>query len=262
MKNDDRTRAPAVMRAGALIDEITMDSGEPVRVNELARRIGVPKSSISNICVALEQLGVLRRTDAGLVLGAKLAEWGGAYLDTNDHIERFHASVKSLLTIGLETVQLAVLAGFDVVYLARHEGMQQIRLASAIGRKLPVSTTAIGKAILASLPDNDIEELLEGAGELPKRTAYSITSKAELWADIEKTRVRGYAIDNQETAAAITCLGVVIPNLQPDLDRSGMSCTLLSARVTDQLIEAIVEDLNSAAELLKDPFESRATLHR
>jgi len=73
MTADDLVRAPAVLRAGRIVEMIAGASGSAIGVSELARRLDIPKSSVSNICAPLEQLGVLERTATGYVLGSKLA---------------------------------------------------------------------------------------------------------------------------------------------------------------------------------------------
>lgn len=260
MKTDDSFRAPAVLRAGRIIEVIAAASGDAVGVNELARRLDIPKSSVSNICAALEQLGVLERVDNRYLLGSKLAVWGGAYLDANDKIERFHQTVQSLPTIKYETVQLAILAGVEVVYIARHDGVQPLSLASAIGRRLPASATATGKAILASLPDEELDRRLESMGDLPRLTPNSIVSVEDLYKDILECRERGYALDREETAVGIVCFGIAIPHFRPGDDPYAMSCTLVGARLTKALSDGIASDLQRAVDLLRDPFEQKASM--
>ena len=72
--------APAVTRAGAILELLAEDAGQAVGPSELARRLGLPKSSIANICNALADIGLVRRIGTGFALGRKLAELGGAYL--------------------------------------------------------------------------------------------------------------------------------------------------------------------------------------
>jgi DNA-binding IclR family transcriptional regulator len=258
MTADDLVRAPAVLRAGRIVEMIAGASGAAIGVSELARRLDIPKSSVSNICAPLEQLGVLERTATGYVLGSKLAVWGGAYLDANDKIGRFYGVVQSLPTISMETVQLAVLAGIDVVYVARHDGVQPISLASAIGRSLPASITATGKAILASLSDDELERRLSLMGDLPRLTPNSITTVEDLRKDIMVCRERGYAVDREETAVGIVCFGVAIPDFRPGDNPYAISCTLVGARLTPELTELVIADLQEVSDLLRDPFERRA----
>src|SRR6266545_4925761 len=115
--------APAVTRAAAIFDVLAEKPAEPTALSDLGRR---------------------------------LAELGGAYLATVDQVQEFYELADRLPVASEETTQMAVLDGLEVTYVARHDGRQPIRLASEIGRRLPASCTALGKAALASLDPADL----------------------------------------------------------------------------------------------------------
>src|SRR6266404_6758327 len=149
--------APAVTRAATILDVLADNDGEAAGPSEIARRLGLPKSSIANICGALADAGLVRRVGTGFALGRKLAELGGAYLASVDEVQEFYDACQLLASGSEETVQLAVLDGLEVTYLARHEGRQPVRLSSQIGRRLPATITATGKAALASLDEEELD---------------------------------------------------------------------------------------------------------
>src|SRR6187200_3544166 len=154
--------APAVTRAAAILDLLAENGSVAAGPSELARRLGLPKSSIANICGALADAGLVRRVGTGFALGRRLAELGGAYLATIDLVREFYDACLELEAGSEETIQLAVLDGSEMTYLARHDGRQPVRLTSQIGRRLPATVTATGKAALASLADGDLQERLAG----------------------------------------------------------------------------------------------------
>ena len=82
--------APAVSRAARILEVLAESNGEPVGPSELARRLGLPKSSIANICGALADAGLVRRISTGFALGRRLAELGGAYLASVDQVQEFY----------------------------------------------------------------------------------------------------------------------------------------------------------------------------
>src|SRR3954465_3898923 len=116
---ESESLAPAVTRAGAILDLLAENAGEAAGPSELARRLGLPKSSIANICNALADIGLVRRIGTGFALGRKLAELGGAYLASVDQVQEFYEAAQLLPTGSEETVQLAILDGLDMIYLAR-----------------------------------------------------------------------------------------------------------------------------------------------
>ena len=88
--------APAVTRAAVILDLLAENGGVAAGPSELARRLGLPKSSIANICAALADAGLARRVGTGFALGRKLAELGGAYLASVDQVQEFYDACHEL----------------------------------------------------------------------------------------------------------------------------------------------------------------------
>src|SRR3954449_11067040 len=197
LRTDGESLAPAVTRAALILDVLARASGDPMGPSELARRLGLPKSSIANVCGALAEAGFVRRVGTGFTLGRRLAGLGGAYLATVDQVQEFHDAVRQLPTGSQETVQFAVLDGLEVTSLARHDGRQPVRLTSGIGRRLPAYSTATGKAALASLPDAELDRRLDGLDRLPQATPRSHATVGALRADLAAIRERGYSMDDE-----------------------------------------------------------------
>jgi len=246
--------APAVTRAAAILDVLAEDGAVALGPSELARRLGLPKSSIANICGALADVGFVRRVGTGFALGRRLAELGGAYLVAVDMVQEFYDVARSLPTASEETVQLAILDGLEMTYLARHDGRQPVRLTSAIGRRLPASSTATGKAALASLDPRELDRRLDGLGELPAATAHAHRSVDALRADLDGVRARGYSIDDEETMEGVVCYGIAIPGRHPGEGPNAASITLLKVRATDERVPLLVADLHTLADELVDPL--------
>ena len=251
---DSESLAPAVTRAAAILDLLAADGATAFGPSELARRLGLPKSSIANICAALADVGLVRRVGTGFALGRKLAELGGAYLSAVDLVQEFYEACRELRTGSDETVQLAVLDGLEMTYLARHDGRQPVRLTSQIGRRLPATSTATGKAALAALSDPELERRLAGISVLPAFTPNSHRTVRDVMGDIEEVRARGYAIDDEETIEGVVCYGIAIPGRQPGEGPHAASITLLKARATSERVPALVADLRQLSEQLSDPL--------
>jgi DNA-binding IclR family transcriptional regulator len=253
---DAESLAPAVTRAAAILDVLAENPSVPAGPSELARRLGLPKSSIANICNALADTGLVRRIGTGFALGRRLAELGGAYLAAVDLVQEFYDASRELPTASDETVQLAVLDGLEMTYLARHDGRQQVRLTSGIGRRLPATVTATGKAALATLDDRELDRRLAEVTTLPVFTAQSIGSVDALRAEIAEVRRRGHAIDNEETVEGVVCLGIAIPARRPGEGPYAASVTLLKARATPDRVAALVGDLHALTDRLSDPMRA------
>ena len=248
--------SPAVTRAAAILDLLALRAGSPAGPSEIGRRLGLPRSSIANICGALADAGLLRRAGTGFALGRRLAELGGAYLAAVDIVEEFNEACMLLPAASEETIQLAVLDGLEVTYLAQHHGRQPMRLTSQLGRRLPATVTATGKAALAALEEADLRARLARIPALPVLTPRSHTTIASLLDDLDEVRARGYAVDHEETVEGVVCLGVMIPARQPGEGPYAASVTLLEARATDDRVPGLIADLMSLRERLSHPLRA------
>ncbi len=246
--------APAVTRAALILNVMAETASEPVGPSELARRLGLPKSSIANICGALADAGLVRRIGTGFTLGRRLAELGGAYLGSVDQVQEFYDVARRLPAASEETVQFAVLDGLEVTYLARQDGRQPVRLTSGIGRRMPAFSTATGKAALASLPDDDLDRRLAGLTTLPQPSAKSHATVDSLRGDLARIRERGYAMDDEETMEGVVCFGIMIPSRQPGEGPCAASITLLKVRATPERVSPLLDDLRLLATELSDPL--------
>ncbi len=246
---DTPSPAPAVTRAAAILG-LLAESSESVGPAELARRLDLPKSSIANLCAALEEADLIRRVDGRFRLGHFAVELGAAYLSSNSLLRDFADTAAELPAGSQETLLLAQLDRTDVLYLARHDGTQPIRLASDIGRRLPANCTALGKAMLAQLPPDAVAERYRQLSSFPVLSENSIRTVEALLADLELTRGRGYAVDDEENTPGVTCFGVALPRNDPSEPLRAVSVTMLKARASDERVQRLVADLRELAARL------------
>jgi DNA-binding IclR family transcriptional regulator len=165
------------------------------------------------------------------------------YLRHDDPVQRFREFVPTLPALSQETVQLATLEIADVLYLARHDGNQPITLTSGIGRRLPASSTALGKAILSTIDAAEVGRIV--GTTLRRLTARSHATLDSLLTDLASTRARGYAFDDEEAAPNVVCMAVALPG--HDRPPSAVSTTLFKHRLTPDLRSRLVQDLHSLA---------------
>lgn len=178
---------------------------------ELTRTRSIPKSSLHALLEVLvrrqylEVDGETRR----YTLGIRALEAGHAYLRSHGVIEVSRQEMATLVAEVNETAQLSRLAGCENVYLARVDSSHALRLASETGRRLHAHSTGLGKALLAQLPVEEVRARF-GDGPLPTYTPTTLPSVEALLAELERTRTRGFAIDNQEYSPGVFCLAVPI----------------------------------------------------
>ncbi|MDM4763009.1 IclR family transcriptional regulator [Galbitalea sp. SE-J8] len=240
------TPAPAVGRAVRVLDFMAKQHS-PVTVTQVADALDLAKSSVSNLMTTLDATGMVRRVARGWVLGYRVLELGQSALASSDLIAEFRRLVAKFPTLRRETVLLAVLDDVDVLFVARHNGQQPIRLATDIGRRLPAVVTALGKSMLAALPEAEMRSRLDRLPRLPQITDHSLRTRDELLADLDAVSARGYAVDDQENTIGVTCFGVAVPGLRQSV---AVSTTLLSDRVTSRLRAQLINELQQLAAQL------------
>lgn len=225
-----------------------------MNLSDLSRALGVPKSSTSSICTALEIGGMIRRDDLGYSLGRRLVELGGSYLARVDQISEFYEACAESDVFRNETLRLSTFAGIDTLCLARYEGRPAIRLTANIGDRFPASACAQGKALLARLDDDEIERLYHGMPELPQMTRNSRRSVARLLKDIRLARARGFAEDDEEAADNVVGLAVVIPTRGVRAPILALSVTKLKSTFTEADRARMVAELQRLSHQLGNPM--------
>lgn len=246
--------APAVVRAVAVLDALAASETGSMGLSDLARELGVPKSSLSSICTALELGGLVRRDELGYELGRRTVELGGAYLTRLDQVSEFYRACEASEVFHRETVRLSAHAGTDTLCLARYEGRPAIRLTTAIGDRFPASACAQGKALLSQLDDEEIERLYHGIPELPRMTGRSRRTVAKLLKDLRQTREQGYAFDDEESADAVVGLAVAVPAHGVRSALLAVSVTKLKSTFSDAERLRMVAELRRIAHLLGNPM--------
>ena len=227
------------------LDALNVLASEPsgLTLSELSLRLDLPKSSVFRYLATLEQYGFVERTSETdrYELGLRLFELGNLVASQFDYIQAALPFMRSLLEKFGETVNLAILRDSQVVYLQILEGTRSMRMAAQPGlRNLP-HATALGKAILAYLPEQDVLAIVAQNG-LPALTPHTITSVDKLQAELEQVRRQCYAIDNIENEEGVRCIAAPIF----DHDNQVIAAVSLSGpvnRMSPLQIEAIAKEL-------------------
>ena len=247
--------APAVIRAVAVLDTLAASEATHLSLSDISRAIGVPKSSTASICTALEMGGLLIRDEHGYSLGRRLVELGGVYLSRMDRVREFYAACAASEALAGETVRLWALGGIDAICLGRYEGHPPVRLTTNIGDRVPASTSAAGKVMLAQFDDHEVRDLYHGRTSLPRLTARSHASLDELLEDLSATRRRGYGLDDEESAQDVVELAYVVPSRGMRSAVMAVSVTQHRSTFTAALEAPLVSALRAVAEGLGNPMQ-------
>ncbi|UNX55598.1 IclR family transcriptional regulator [Georgenia sp. TF02-10] len=209
-----------------LLELLADRGGVPARLAELADELGAPRSSVHALLRTLSGSGWVRTDPTGTLyaIGLRCLLVGTSILDSDPYLRVARPVLAALRDRLGETVHLARLDGDRVVYLTTHESGREPRRIARVGRGLPAHATSLGKALLAERGDAP-------AGPLAAVTHRTITAPADLTTELERTRRRGYAIDNEENTPGLCCLGVALRYTRPVLD--AISCSVPVDRMTE-----------------------------
>lgn len=250
----ERPLVPAVARAAAILELLTRAGSRGFTVTEIARDLGLAKSSTANLCTELEAHGLIVHTGEGYRLGRRLVSLAGAYLNQVDQVSEFYAQCRRSKYVSVETARLSLLDGLDVLYLARFDGSQPIRLTAHIGDRFPAHVTATGKAMLSTLPDAVVRDRYQGRQLGPGFTASSHTTLHALLDDLRQCRERGYAVDDEETTPGVLCYAVPVVDVPGQPSQFAVSATILKARESDVSSTALVAELHQIADAISTPL--------
>ncbi len=233
----------------------------PLSLAEIADTLRIPRSSLHGLLRTMQNRGWLAVEDAdGGVryrIGARALTVGAAFLVSDDMVTRSAHILDQLSGELGETIHLGVLDHTDVIYLAKRDARHSLRLVSGVGVRLPAYATALGKVLLAELPDGALGERLRAPRiGLTQRT---LVDEDILRADLDETRKRGFAIDDQESTEGVRCFAVALGSARPR--EYAISCSTPIARL-DSRLERRTVDLLTRAAVSFDQSTSVGTLSR
>jgi DNA-binding IclR family transcriptional regulator len=179
-------------------------AGGSLRLSELARRTGLPKSTVHRLVEQMVEMSLLERNGPGLCLGLALFELGELVPVKMRLREVALPYMQDLYEATHETVHLGIRDGLDVVYAEKIRGHSSPDLPSRVGGRLPLTATGVGKTLLAFGDDELREEVLRRP--LRGLTEFSITDPDVLREELAQIRATGVGHDRQEAAVGVGCV--------------------------------------------------------
>ena len=225
-------------RTVELLEYLASRQANPPHLAEICQALGAPRSSVYALLRTLIGMGWVQQegTD-GYSLGIRVLIAGTSYIDSDPFVRVVRPILTDLASTYGETFHMGRIDGSQVVYLFTQESHRELRAYSRVGRRLPASATALGKAILARRP-----ELVPDS--LERLTEYTITDPHLLAEDLELTRTRGYATENQENTLGIRCISFSLPYSNPLHD--SISCAIPVTRWSEEYEAGIAEGMHAA----------------
>ncbi|SFR91539.1 transcriptional regulator, IclR family [Halomicrobium zhouii] len=215
-------------------------------VTELADHLELPKSTIHNYLATLEQEEYVVKEGTTYRVGLRFLDLG-AY--ARDQVEMFEVAKPELEHLASETGELANLLVEEHgkgSYLYRTRGEMAVQVKGHVGTRAPLHSTGLGKAILAHLPEERVEAIVDHHG-MPASTPETITDRDELFDELKRIRDRGFAFDDEERLRGLRC--VAAPILANDdvvgaISVSGPTNRLRDTRYREELPQKLLEVQN------------------
>jgi DNA-binding IclR family transcriptional regulator len=217
---------------------------------EISDLLGLPMPTVHRLVAVLTERGWLDRElgSRRLRLGLEMARLVPALLAgmrlpelARPHLRRLAAEVQ-------ETVNVAILQGAEIVYLLSETGHRMLTSQVSVGMRLPAHCTALGKCLLAQLPE-DLARIALGKEPYARRTERTLTTWTQLSADLEQIRARGHSVSEEEYEAGLVSIAVPVRWLDGP-GSAAINVSLPATRVTPLFREHLIARLRQAARAI------------
>ncbi len=227
-------------------------------VSELARRLGLGKSTVHRMLTTLVAEGLIEQNPrtGGYRLGIVMFELGEA---VRVHMDLHAAAGQVLGELRAQTgesSQVGVLDGHEVVYVDRLESAHSLRLFTETGRRVPVHCTSSGKVLLAYLPEARRQALLRAAAPLTPLTPHTITDPSHLAAELDRVRRRGWAEAVNEREIGVASIAAPLRDVSGEVVAAisiGVPLARCSVMALRRLAPVIMEAAEAASRRLGWP---------
>ncbi len=190
-------------------------NGPEMGITQIAAALSINKTTTHRLLNAMERFQIIEKNPESerYRLGLKLHELGTRAVESRTLRTEAHAALLELARASRESVSLAVPGSGGIMCLDRVDSRDTvIAVRTPVGARFPAHCTAVGKAVLASLPEKEIENILAAAvtpNGLPRFTPSTLTRISALKENLRLIVQRGYALDNEELERGLS--GVAAP---------------------------------------------------
>jgi IclR family KDG regulon transcriptional repressor len=242
--------APSVKKAFKILHTIA-DSSNGLGVSELAKQLKIGKSTVHGITSALEEIGVLVRDPKRkkYSLGFTLLELRKKAYGKMELRDVAKTPMEKLMEKIGETVFLGILSGDHVTMLDMVESHHEMKITSPPGTRLPLIAGATGKVFLSQLEEKKAKEVIQKIG-LIKFTSKSIVDQKKFFKEVEETKKRGYAIDDEEYMLGVKAIAAPIQTSSSPL--AAIWVVGFTSSLNDQKMEKVIFEIRKTAKEISD----------
>ena len=246
----------SVTRALNLL-ELLAEDGEGYRLTDLAERSGLSPSTVHRLLTTMEQRRFVQfdQSDGMWHVGRQSFAVGATFGRRRNFVAQMLPFLRRLRDQTHETVNLAVPNDGEVVVLLQVESREIVRAFTRVGERSPMTASGLGKAILATYSHDEVLAVIQKQG-MHRLTANSITRAGDLREELQRVRTQGYAVDNEECAIGLRCIGAVVGNEHGEALAS-ISVSAPAARITDERLISLGQIVADVAAAITDAVGGR-----
>ena len=200
----------SLTRALSILNTIAI-SPSGLKLTEISKGLGLAPSTTHRMLTTLQEERYVQydRDSTRWQIGIQAFVTGNGFLSSRDLVSVARPYMRRLMEESGETINLAISEGDDVIYMAQVESREMMRVYSKPGNRVPLHCSGVGKAILMQMDETSIIRIVTASG-LAQLTEKTIQSQQELIEELQKSRIRGFAIDDEEHAVGLRCVASVI----------------------------------------------------
>lgn len=239
-------RVPAVDKCFGILD-LLAESGKPMGITEISKALNYNKSTVFNTVYTLRDLGILEAgPDTKFWFGTNLYLLGRAAGRGSDLIRTVHPFLDKINRKTKLSAFLGIRSDLRAVIVDKVDDAFDIKISSEVGMRLPLLAGAGGKALLAQLPDSEIDRIL-AENELRKFTPQTLVEKSAYREAVMKVREEGIAFDREEYIEGIMAFAVPLKTQREDL-QAAIWAVGLRRQVTEDMVPGFSSILKGIAE--------------
>lgn len=209
-------RVPAVEKCFSILS-LLAEEKRSFGFSEIARELDLNKSTVFNILHTLNELNILEKDSNGQFrLGPSLFILGNAAAGGSELIQAVHPYLEAINNRFKVSAFFGILAGHEVIIVDKADHANPIKISSEVGMKIPVDAGVAGKALLAQLPSDKIDEILSQI-TLKKYTKHTIADKTAHKQEILKIKKSGIAYDREEYIEGLAAVAVSFKTYRKEL---------------------------------------------
>lgn len=189
--------------------ELLSKEQQGLGLTDISNSVELHKSTVYRLLSALMERGYIEKRDSKYKLGLEFVELCSLYLNSLELKTEAEPALRNLSMQTTQTVFLATQHEREIVYMDKVETFNSIRKYSIIGQRRPIYCTSIGKSFLFNMSNEEIQDFMKGE-KFESRTKKTLKNIDELIRDVEKSRKRGWALDDEEWDENVCCIGAPI----------------------------------------------------